>query len=353
MDKTVHNQFMQRCLNLARNGGRLVTPNPMVGAVLVHEGKIIGEGFHQKYGEAHAEVNCIRDAQREHAGLISQSVMYVSLEPCAHFGKTPPCADLIIRHRIPKVVIGCRDPFEAVNGRGIERLRDAGVDVEVGIMEDEAIDLNKRFFCFNEKKRPYIFLKWAQTRGGIMGSKTAQRLKISNDITNRLVHKWRSRESAILIGANTAILDDPLLDSRYWYGEAPLKIILDPELRVPTDLRLFRRGRGVIVYNIRSSRTGEALNLVKLEGSDFLTELMHDLYERKIQSVLVEGGRLTLQSLIDKGFWDEAMVITGTSTIAGDGVQSPQLRDYLKNGTERVSGDQIEYFKNVHNVYCR
>jgi diaminohydroxyphosphoribosylaminopyrimidine deaminase/5-amino-6-(5-phosphoribosylamino)uracil reductase len=353
MNKTVHNQFMQRCLNLASNGGRMVAPNPMVGAVLVYEGRIIGEGIHQKYGEAHAEVNCIHDAQREHAGLISQSVMYVSLEPCAHFGKTPPCADLIIRHRIPKVVIGCRDPFEAVNGRGIERLRAAGLDVEVGVMKDNAIDLNKRFFCFNEKKRPYIFLKWAQTPGGIMGSNTAQRLKISNEITNRLVHKWRSRESAILIGANTAILDDPLLDNRYWYGEAPLKIILDPELRVSTELRLFRQGSDVIVYNIRSNRAGVNLNLVKLDSNDFLTELMHNLYERKIQSVLVEGGRFTLQSLIDKGLWDEAMVITGSSTVTGDGVQSPQLRDYLKNGTRQVSGDQIEYFKNVHNVYCR
>jgi diaminohydroxyphosphoribosylaminopyrimidine deaminase/5-amino-6-(5-phosphoribosylamino)uracil reductase len=186
-----------------------------------------------------------------------------------------------------------------------------------------------------------------------MGSNTAQRLKISNEITNRLVHKWRSRESAILIGANTAILDDPLLDNRYWYGEAPLKIILDPELRVSTELRLFRQGSDVIVYNIRSNRAGVNLNLVKLDSNDFLTELMHNLYERKIQSVLVEGGRFTLQSLIDKGLWDEAMVITGSSTVTGDGVQSPQLRDYLKNGTRQVSGDQIEYFKNVHNVYCR
>ena len=249
---------MHRCLELAGHGSGYVSPNPMVGAVLVHSGRIIGEGYHQRYGQAHAEVNCIDSVSETDRRLIGESTLYVSLEPCAHFGKTPPCTDLIIKHKIPKCVVGCRDPFKEVDGKGIEKLRAAGVHVEVGVLEKECKELNKRFFTFHTEHRPYIILKWAQTGDGFIAgplnpsaswrrtfedsgeTKVIQeRLLISNEYSNRLVHKWRSEEASILVGTNTALLDDPELTTRLWTGPSPVRIVLDMNLRLPSSLKMF------------------------------------------------------------------------------------------------------------------
>src|SRR5258706_6298419 len=240
---------MRRCLELATLGAGNVAPNPMVGAVLVYHGRIIGEGYHQKYGEAHAEPNSIASVKEEDRKLISQSTMYVSLEPCVHFGKTPPCADLIIKHKIPKVVIGCRDPFKEVNGRGIEKLKAAGVETEPGVLEKECKELNKRFFTFHTKHRPYIILKWAQTANGKMSGQGRDRLYISNEFTNRLVHKWRSEEAAILVGTNTALLDDPQLTTRLWTGNNLVRMVIDMDLKLPSSLRLFDDEASTIIFN--------------------------------------------------------------------------------------------------------
>ena len=258
-----HEVYMRRCLELATLGCGNVAPNPMVGAVLVFNDRVIGEGYHQKYGEAHAEVNCIDSVAEADKKLISSSTLYVSLEPCAHFGKTPPCADLIIQHKIPRVIIGCRDPFKEVDGKGIEKLKAAGVHIETGILEDDCRELNKRFFSFHTKQRPYVILKWAQTADGFIaatnhppGERTLkesaekkERLHISNEYSNRLVHKWRSEEAAILIGTNTALLDDPELTTRLWPGRSPVRLILDMDLRLPAHLKIFDRSVRTIVFN--------------------------------------------------------------------------------------------------------
>ncbi|MFI5128490.1 MAG: bifunctional diaminohydroxyphosphoribosylaminopyrimidine deaminase/5-amino-6-(5-phosphoribosylamino)uracil reductase RibD, partial [Chitinophagales bacterium] len=254
---------MYRCLELAKLGAGQVAPNPMVGAVLVHDDRIIGEGYHQKYGEAHAEVNCIGQAAL--SGLtdaISQSTLYVSLEPCSHFGKTPPCTDLIIKHKIPKVVIGCRDPFKEVNGKGIEKLIAAGIEVQQGVLEKECIDLNKRFLTFHTQHRPYIILKWAETadgfmappapQGGIREESVRQRLLISNEYTNRLVHRWRSEEAAILVGTNTIENDDPELTTRLWPGHSPVRLIVDMNLRLPSSLKVFNGQEETIIFNTKT-----------------------------------------------------------------------------------------------------
>lgn len=337
---------MRRCIELAKKGKGSVAPNPMVGAVLVHNDKIIGEGFHQKYGEAHAEVNCINDALQNARELIPSSTLYVSLEPCAHFGKTPPCADLIIQHQIPKVVIGCRDSFAEVNGKGIERLKAAGIEVVEGVLKDKAIELNKRFFTFHNLKRPYIVLKWAQTADGFMAPTSDERLLISNPITNRLVHKWRTEEAAILVGANTAMADDPLLDNRHWFGAAPLKIIIDPNLTAGESLRMFQGEAKVIIANIiKTAETVKAIYL-KVNHSNFLQEMLSQIYENNVGSILVEGGRQTLQSFIDAGLWDEARVITNTSLAIGHGLHSPELTNAQKDNEQNILNDRIEFFNN-------
>jgi diaminohydroxyphosphoribosylaminopyrimidine deaminase/5-amino-6-(5-phosphoribosylamino)uracil reductase len=246
---TIHEKYMRRCIELAQNGAGYVAPNPMVGAVLVHEDRIIGEGFHQHYGGPHAEVNCINSVSEEDRNLITRSTLYVSLEPCAHQGKTPPCADLIIVNKISEVVIGCRDPFKEVNGKGIEKLKGAGVNVIYGVLESECQQLNKRFFTFYTQHRPYIILKWAETADRKIAANGTERLFISNEQTNRLVHKWRSEEASILVGTNTALLDDPELNTRYWNGPSPIRLIVDMGLSLPSSLKIFNGKQRTIIFN--------------------------------------------------------------------------------------------------------
>jgi diaminohydroxyphosphoribosylaminopyrimidine deaminase/5-amino-6-(5-phosphoribosylamino)uracil reductase len=334
---------MSRCIELAKLGAGNVAPNPMVGAVLVYENLILGEGYHKKFGEAHAEVNCVASVAEHNKPLIEKSTMYVSLEPCSHFGKTPPCSDLIVQKEIEKVVIGCSDIFEKVNGSGIERLRNAGVEVVTGILEKESKELNKRFFTFHEKKRPYIILKWAQSANGKIGSSN-QRILISNEITNRLVHKWRSEEAGILVGKNTVLADDPSLTTRLWKGNNLVRIIIDPELDLRSSSEVFNYEAKTIVYNFSKTETEGNVHFICLGKDNFLQNLLSSLYENDIQSVLVEGGAKTLQSFIDSGLWDEARVITNLEMIIENGIAAPSMKNFELLKEEEISSDLISYF---------
>jgi diaminohydroxyphosphoribosylaminopyrimidine deaminase/5-amino-6-(5-phosphoribosylamino)uracil reductase len=339
--------YMRRCLQLAALGAGNTAPNPMVGAVLVHEGRIIGEGYHQQYGHAHAEVNCINSVAEEDKHLISSSTIYVSLEPCAHHGKTPPCADLIIKNQIPKVVVGSRDPFKEVNGKGIEKLLDAGIDVTTGVLEQDCKNLNKRFFTFYTKHRPYILLKWAQTADGKMAGLPTERLFITNPITNKLVHKWRSEEAGILVGTNTALLDDPALDNRLWAGPSPTRLVVDMDLSLPPTLQLFNGKHKTIVFNIvKHEEVGNILYYQVTHDVSLVQQILNACYQHRILSVMVEGGARLLQSFIDEGLWDEARVITNETLFIGEGLPAPQLTHSRFSHDERVLTDRVDYFYN-------
>lgn len=322
-----------------------VAPNPMVGAVLVHGDRIIGEGYHQVYGGPHAEVNCLAAVQPEDRHLIPGSTLYVSLEPCAHFGKTPPCADLIIRERIPAVVVACRDPFPEVDGKGLEKLRAAGVQVSLGMLESEARELNKRFFTFHTKQRPYIILKWAQSADGKLAGPIPGPMAISNAYSNRLVHKWRSEEASILVGANTALYDNPQLTTRGWPGKNPVRLVLDPQLRLPGHLHLFNQQTPTIVFNTRLQQEQENLLYYQLTAAANLApQVVQALYQLKLQSVLVEGGPRLLQSFIDAGYWDELRVITNDSLVVGAGLPAPELPHAFLKTTEQWLTDRIQTY---------
>ena len=337
---------MSRCFQLARQAAGYTAPNPLVGAVLVHQGRIIGEGYHQQYGGPHAEVNCIASVMPEDKELIMASTMYVSLEPCAHFGKTPPCADLLIREQVPHVVIGCRDPFVSVDGKGIEKLKAAGIKVEVGVLEAEAQELNKRFFTFHQHHRPYIVLKWAQTTDGKIANEDYSRLRISNEFTNRLVHKWRSEEASILVGTNTALFDDPQLNARNWAGKDPVRLVVDLDLRLPSSLKLFDRSVKTIVFN--AVKHEEQENLVYYQVTkevSLVHQISNALYALNILSVLIEGGAQLLQSFIDEGYWDEARIITNTALYAGSGIAAPQLGNATLVQKDTIDTDTIHFLK--------
>ena len=321
-------KYMQRCLELAALGLGYVAPNPMVGCVVVHNGKIIGEGYHQKYGEAHAEVNAIHSVKNKE--LLSQSTLYVTLEPCAHFGKTPPCSDLIIENRIPRVVVGTIDPFAQVAGKGIEKMRRAGINVKVGMLENECREQNRRFFTFHEKKRPYIILKWAQTADGFIdrertGDENDKPAWITNELARRLVHKQRSEEAAILIATNTAEKDNPSLTVREWKGNQPYRLVLDRTGRLKPDLHLFDGTSPTLVFTASETKSRALVEYVKIDfANDPLPQVMNHLYQNDIQSVIVEGGTQLLTSVITKGLWDEAHVYFGNQFF-GNGVKAPLI----------------------------
>lgn len=342
--------YMSRCLQLAKLGEGYTAPNPMVGAVLVHQQRIIGEGYHQRYGEAHAEVNCVNNVQEKDLSLVPQSTLYVSLEPCSHTGKTPPCTDLIIRMGIKKVVIGAVDSHKAVDGSGIRRLQAAGVDVRVNVLEKECHELNRRFYTFHEHGRPYIILKWAQTADGYIGTGTRDRLLISNEYTNRLVHKWRHEEAAILVGANTALADNPSLTNRLWVGKNPVRILLDAALRVPLSFKILDNQAQTIIFNAEKEAQESHLIYKKWDARSGLHSLLQMLRSMEIQSVFVEGGAHTLQSFIDAGVWDEARIISNPKLLAGKGVSAPALpaSAYM---AEQYScmGDEIYIWKREEN----
>ena len=341
-----HETYMHRCLQLAQLGQGYVAPNPMVGAVLVHNNRIIGEGYHKIYGQAHAEVNCINSVAEEDRALIQHSTMYVSLEPCSHFGKTPPCADLIIQHKIPHVVVGCVDPFPQVSGKGIERLRSNGVEVITGVLEQECKELNKRFITYVTQHRPYIVLKWAQSANGRMARADRARFAISNDRSRRLVHKWRSQEASILVGTNTAFFDDPELTNRFWYGPHPVRLIVDMELRLPSSLKIFDRQVKTIIFNTLKHEELENLHYYQVTADvNLIHQVVNALYQMKIQSVLVEGGARLLQSFIDENMWDEIRTITNEELIMDEGIAAPVFANTQKVTTQRLLADRLDIFK--------
>lgn len=340
---------MRRCVELAKQGAGMVAPNPMVGAVLVHNDEIIGEGYHGFYGGPHAEVHCINSVEVSVRHLIQSSTMYVALEPCAHQGKTPPCADLIISHNIPRVVISCRDPFRDVNGKGIEKLEAAGITVIQNVLEDEGRDLNKRFLTFHTLHRPYIILKWAETADKKIGYSGTNRLHITNEFTNRLVHKWRSEEAAIMVGTNTAAMDDPQLTNRLWKGPTPVRIIIDYDLRLPQTLNVFDKSVRTIVFNtIKEGEENGILYYQLSEDANLVQQVTNGLYQLRLISVIIEGGAILTQSFIDDGCWDEARIITNTSLTVGEGVTAPVLGKGKLIETQSYGSDTISIFKNEH-----
>ena len=331
--------FMARAIELAEIGIGSVSPNPLVGAVLVHNQRIIGEGYHMKYGESHAEVNCINSVSQGDRHLIPQSKLYVTLEPCAHFGKTPPCADMIIKVGIKEVFVATLDPFEQVNGKGIEKMIAAGIEVTTDVLPFEARFQNRRFFWFHENKQPYVILKWAQTADGFMASSDDQRLLITGDEANQLVHQWRAEEDAIMIGARTAILDNPLLTVRLVEGTSPLRIILSGEGDFTDSLKMFNDGSPVLILNpYKNEAVGNQL-FKKVNYADGPDEMMELLFNMNIQSIIVEGGPTLLQYFIDHHCWHEIRIITNTNLMIEKGISSPRLPDDVETVMDQMFGD--------------
>ncbi len=347
----IHEQYMFRCLELAAKGLGTVAPNPMVGAVLVHNNQIIGEGYHQQYGEHHAEVNCLNAVAANNKILIPESILYVSLEPCAHHGKTPPCANLIIEKGIKKVVVGCRDPFNEVNGKGIEKLLAAGIEVVEGVLETACKNINKRFFTFHQQQRPYIILKWAETANRKMATLGDERLLISNAITNQLVHRWRSEEAAILIGSNTALKDNPSLTNRHWIGKSPSRLLIDTSLKLPISLNLFSDGAPLIVYNFKKNAEIGAVQYKMIDSQkNVLLQIVEDAYNVGLQSIIVEGGAILLQSFIDASIWDEARIICNTKLTVPVGLDAPYLTNAEETNRFQILNDQIVELKKINNL---
>lgn len=346
--KFTHEQLMQRCLQLASSGAGTVSPNPMVGAVLVYEDRIIGEGYHQSYGMPHAEINCINSVSLENKEFISQSTLYVSLEPCAHFGKTPPCTNRIIEEKIQRVVIGSTDPFPKVNGLGIAQLKDAGIEVITGVLKNESDELNKRFFCMHTKIRPYLILKWAQTVNKKMALQSGERLMISNSITQRLVHKWRSIEDAVMIGTKTALLDNPILDTRCWPGKTPVRIIIDRDLKLPSALNIFNTKQCTIIFNENKNEVQDFLSYKRIDrqSNKTLQLILENCKEENIQSILVEGGATLLNSFIQENLWDEARVITNENLLAENAIDAPGIHGIFVK-SEQIFSDRIDYYRNL------
>lgn len=342
----IHEFYIKRCIQLAKNGLGTTYPNPMVGSVIVCDGKIIGEGWHQKAGEPHAEVKAINSVKNK--SLLSKSTIYVSLEPCSHFGKTPPCCDLIIKYKIPNVVIGTVDPNEKVAGEGIKKLLEYGTNVTVGILENECYELNKRFFTFHTKKRPYIILKWAESLDGFIAPLDKDKKEpvwISNEFSRQLVHKWRSEEQAILVGTNTVLEDNPKLDVRDWKGQNPIRIVLDKNGSISKNHFVKDEKIKTIILTAQENLTSYE-NCI-YENAIFDAHLIKKIadisYKYGIQSLLIEGGKQTHQSFIDDDFWDEARVFIGNNYLK-KGVNAPVLNNKFK--LEKIKEDQLKLFLN-------
>lgn len=337
--------YIQRCIDLALKGNGYVAPNPMVGAVIVLNHEIIGEGYHEKYGQAHAEVNAVNSVRDK--SVLSECTIYVSLEPCSHFGKTPPCSDLIIHHRFKRVVVGCVDTFSEVSGKGIQKLRNAGIEVTVGILKKECRVLNKRFFTFHEKKRPYVILKWAQTPDGFIDRAREEKSTgvnwITQPETKQLVHRWRAEEAAILIGKNTALNDNPSLTVREVTGNHPVRILLDNRLEVPESSNLFSDETPTLIFNSVLSKKSGKTEWVKTSDSTPMA-ILEMLYERNILSVIIEGGKKVLESFIQYGLWDEARVLIGTKDF-GKGLKAPIL-ERVPLSKKTYGTDTILVFEN-------
>ena len=324
----IHEKYILRCIEIAKNGLGSTAPNPMVGCVIVYNKKIIGEGFTSPYGEAHAEVNAINSVQDK--SILKEATLYVTLEPCSHFGKTPPCSNLIVEHAIPNVVIGCLDDNKKVAGKGIAKLRDSGCKVTVGVLENECKQHHKRFFTFHNKKRPYIILKWAETTDGFIAplhKKEKQPVWITNKYSRQLVHKWRAEEQAILTGANTVLEDNPSLTARDWKGKNPIRIVLDKNENLSKDFKVFDKKAKTL--------------LIKETSADKICSKLH---QANINSVIIEGGAKTLQLFIDDGLWDEARVFIG-KTIFKEGVKAPVFSGHFIS-EKKIIDDTLKIYDN-------
>lgn len=345
----VEDKYMARCISLARGGAGNVAPNPMVGAVIVHQGRIIGEGFHRKYGEAHAEVNAIASVGDE--ALLKESTIYVSLEPCSHYGKTPPCASLIIEKQIPRVVIGCPDPFPEVAGRGVKMLREAGIEVVTGVMEKEARELNRVFMTFQEKKRPYVYLKWAQSADGFLDllrtDASLPAVALSSAETLRRVHYLRAHVSAIMVGTRTALLDNPSLTVRHWAGNSPVRVVLDRSLRIPSDYHLLDGCVKTLVFTAKEAANRENVEYVTIDFSQpVLLRVLHELYMRRLDSLMVEGGAVLLNAFLEEDVWDEARIETAPVSLR-TGVKAPDINRAAScslTGVRKAGAHTIAFF---------
>lgn len=347
----IDEKYMRRCLFLARCGAGSTSPNPMVGAVIVCDGRIIGEGYHIRAGEPHAEVNAVNSVSANDKHLLERSTMYVSLEPCSHYGKTPPCADLIIACKIPRVVVGVTDCNVQVNGGGIARMRAEGIEVVVDVLRDEALDVNKIFFTNCAKKRPWITLKWAESADGyidaLRSDASCGAAKISNPVSQVAVHKERARHDAILVGTRCALLDNPSLDTRFWGGRSPLRLVIDREGVLPVTHRLFDGEHPTVVYTASASAEKEGKNIQQIEldfTSDVLLQIVSHLHSIKVSSLLVEGGAQLLQSFIDASLWDAARVERNLSLLLGDGVKSPVLSAASCVENTMIAGNEITLY---------
>jgi diaminohydroxyphosphoribosylaminopyrimidine deaminase / 5-amino-6-(5-phosphoribosylamino)uracil reductase len=339
----LHDFFMQRALNLARLSIGSVAPNPMVGCVIVQNNIIIGEGFHQKYGGPHAEVMAV--AAVKNKALIAGATVYVNLEPCAHFGKTPPCADLLIENKVAQVIISNTDPNPLVAGKGIEKLQKAGIEVVVGILEKEGLALNKRFFTFFEKRRPFIILKWAQTNDGYIAEKNGQPIQISNPFSTKIVHKMRAENAAIMVGTTTIFNDNPSLTTRNWTGSNPIRVLIDKQLRFKQHLNIFNSEAETLIYNLHGDgKVGQAEYIKLPEDEAFLQNLLQNLFLRNVNSIMVEGGTKLLEAFINMNLWDEAKVIVSPKKI-NSGIKGPAF-DFSKGDVEYLETDKIYSVKN-------
>jgi len=346
-DVKIHEKYIERCLQLAKNGLGTTRPNPMVGCVVVLDDKIIGEGYTSPYGGNHAEVNAIESVADK--SILSKATLYVSLEPCSHFGKTPPCADLIVKHQLKKVVVGVIDAHSLVAGKGIKHLQSNGIEVVVGVLEKECIEINKRFFTFHQKKRPYIILKWAETKDGFIDKKRAATDDntpnwISNIYSQQLVHKWRAEEQSILVGTNTVITDNPRLNVRSWKGENPIRIVLDNSFRIPHHSHVFDGSVETIVFTSSKISFAPEKKNVTLKIIDYSKsvpqQICEELYQKEIQSVIIEGGAQTLQSFINEDLWDEARVFVG-DTIFKEGLSAPEIKG-IEKSNQHIFSDRLK-----------
>jgi diaminohydroxyphosphoribosylaminopyrimidine deaminase/5-amino-6-(5-phosphoribosylamino)uracil reductase len=342
----IHEKYINRCIELAKNGLGTTYPNPLVGSVIVYNNRIIGEGWHRKSGEQHAEVNAINKVKDK--SLLSKATIYVSLEPCSHFGKTPPCCDLIIKHKIPNVVIGTIDPNEKVAGNGIKRLIENGINVTVGVLENDCNELNKRFFTFHNKKRPYIILKWAESSDGFIAplfKEKQEPIWISNEFSRQLVHKWRSEEQAILVGTKTVLDDNPKLDVRDWSGQNPIRIVLDKTGKIPKNY-FVNDGKTKTIFiteieNIPSNANCMYENIIF--DSQIAEKISSILYKNNVQSIIIEGGKMTLETFIKDNLWDEARVFIGKNTLK-NGTKSPIIG--IENTVVKIKENQLKLYRN-------
>lgn len=341
------NLYIKRCIQLAQNGLGKTYPNPMVGAVIVYNNQIIGEGWHQKAGEPHAEVHAIQSVKN--IDLLKNAVLYVSLEPCSHHGKTPPCSDLIIKHKIPKVVLGIQDPFAKVNGLGIQKLQKAGCEVVFSTLHNEAFELNKRFFTFHQKKRPYIILKWAETQDGFIDkfreTKQPEINWITGETAQQQVHKWRTEEQSILVGKKTVLHDNPRLNVRSWAGTNPIRIVIDRQLEISRHFKVYDSSQKTIIINQIITKKEGSMHFIKTDFKNLPKEICSILYNQKIQSVIIEGGRYTTQSFIDANLWDEARIFIG-AIFFNKGIKSPTLKNQKPISKISLQNDTLLLFKN-------